>query len=182
MNNKKIIAGVLIVVVGIGAYMIGLSKGKIRGAEAEKAKSQVPVTPGDEITKIPEDTTGSENGRHLVIIKKVHPEGDKLYVDVDYVVWQNCTPPADGSSCENGYKIVNNNAKLRTFLMSPYVDAELLEAPNYTVDAKAPYDYMKEKLVTNDRTDNQTLLLYSNPHEITVINNQIVKMVELYVP
>ncbi len=103
-------------------------------------------------------------------IKKVYTKNDRNYIDIDYIIIENCmkTKPND---CPNGISYKNDNPLIRTFELSPNLIINIqggAESINYS-------DFVK---IMQDKEDYRSL----NPWGIVVKNGLIVEMNEVFLP
>lgn len=149
-------------------------------------------------------TTGTEGSGSSAIfktstewcfVKRVYASGGKNYLEVDYIqfltgaeadaaaIEDGKIPP--GEHIENDYYIRNQNPKLRTFEVASTVEVALNWYNKGTMADpemyQGPSDFatLKHVFDTND-PNNQGVII--NPYKITLRDDQIVKIEQMYIP
>ncbi|MBW7458559.1 hypothetical protein ACFOLF_01060 [Paenibacillus sepulcri] len=132
---------------------------------------------------------------HAAFINQIYQANGKTYVTADYIQWfegdeankvfleHNKDSGLDGAP--DGYYILNENDKLRTFEVSG--DAiVLMQIYNRTGDVNEMDINWNEKIDVNKLraifADNDTFDVGGYPFHLTIENNKIVKIVQQYIP
>lgn len=149
---KKIYLGFVVtaaVFSGVG-YYLG-NKTSIEPGVKEASQEYIPAISESE----KEYNSGDE--RQLSFVKNIYKKEDDIYIDADYLQWlsedqgtcfverENIKSPQGLPDCSpNGFLIVNDNPKIRTFKLSPEVKIRLLKDGGSIPDDKtiSPEEFM----------------------------------------
>ncbi|PIU82141.1 hypothetical protein COS69_00855 [Candidatus Kaiserbacteria bacterium CG06_land_8_20_14_3_00_49_31] len=191
MNQKdfaNIISVIIIVVLAIlvaggGTYFwqkSSLSKEMLKQSQRAQAGSTEKIS-----------NTPAETEKAMGYIKTVYDKNGKKYLDIDYVQWLShsdntcwigselsgvpqCTP--------NGYLIVNQNPKIKTFEISKNAEITMQtyasEQCHVEFNEKISYEIFKSFWGNNPSCTH----LKSMPYNIEAQNGIITKIIEQYIP
>ncbi len=192
MKNNKGFASVGIIIAIIAVLVVGgvvylFLSGQIRPDFDNGLNSNLAV-------QIPKDNNISGelgddiNGKHIGYINSITSQGGTNSLVIDYVEWiTNCQADAQTSYCMNGYDVVNNNAQLRTFVVSNNAQVTLqtyshqtsgLDAGNFNYNEIVSLPIFINAINNPSVTYPAQNLLYW----ITLSNGEVTKITEQYQP
>lgn len=121
----------------------------------------------------------NQDGKFLGYIKSVSNLNGNYSLKIDYIEWDSCTPAVgQPESCNNGYKIINNNPLIRTLPISNTATIEtlsitgLLTSPTLTTLSSFKTFFDSTKFPWKNTI----------PFHVTIVNGIITEITEQYIP
>jgi hypothetical protein len=150
--------------------------------------------PAANLQTAPEGTTQYVGEKQIGYVKKVYAKGGKNYLDIDYIQWltgaaaeqamreDGQCPKTGECSVFDDYYIRNQNPLVRTFEISPDVKIVM-----QTYGAEQTGVVMNNQEISLDQfkdicSSNSQSGLKDVPYIVEILNQQIVKITEQYIP
>lgn len=135
MKYKKIIAGIIVIVITAGSYVYFVSKKNVH-QEVETVSQDATLSPEISSTLIP-----TKDGVYPGFIKDVSSLNGKYSLKIDFVQVVSCFDHPDVKNCESGttFTTVNVNPLIRTFLVADDAQVKIQNFwSNYPIGKKVP--------------------------------------------
>ncbi|MEK7523565.1 MAG: hypothetical protein AAB588_00885 [Patescibacteria group bacterium] len=152
-----------------------------------------------QVNKLAEDEYKAGDEHQLTHITNVYEKSGEIYIDADYVQWisdpDDCVwddgihevPKTKPKCNNNGYEIINENPKIRTFKLSPNVKIRLFEEFGNIPDLNtlSPQEFMGsnkygQKFYVHE--DEGAPPPYHLPFQLILKNGKVLFIHQVYVP
>ena len=137
------------------------------------------------ILNISKEEYDSGNEHELAYIKNIYGKNGEIYLDADYFQWIGCTYSSEKIGCENGYMILNENEKIRTFKLDPNVKIRLMREFGNIYDLKT---FSPQEAIDETKKPGNKFYAYENesinyiPFTLILKNGEIKFIHQIYTP
>jgi len=184
MKNNKGFGSIAVLIIIVAVLAIG----GIVYYEGKSSKT-VPVVEENQVinnasNNKPHESNYDQNGEYIGYIKSISYSSGNYSLTIDYIQMNSCTPPSNGSGCENGYEIVNDNPLIRTFPIASNVNITTITKP--TGDGLYSDPELHQEPISIEffkpLFQNNMIWTQNIPFWITLNNGIITEITEQYIP
>jgi hypothetical protein len=192
-RRAAIVIGIVILVLLAfgGGYLLARDDGDTNAASPSATRSHSPspsdTTPSETPSESPSPSSSASpspppvigDGRHFVFAKRAKAEGAwSLTFDLAYYLTDQAAIDACGGDIPNGYCIVNDNPKLRTLPVARTVIVRYIPNDACCTPRIGNFPAFAEAINGTAQTDYEP----NAPWWVTVVDGQIVRIIQPYLP